>query len=122
MPTVTLNKKRILELLGTERKYDDQYLADRIAMLGTDLESINDKEIVVEVFPNRPDMLSEEGLARALRSFLGIETGLKEYDVRKSGFSTTNTSPLPYWPYVVTAIVKGLALDDESIRQIIQLQ
>ncbi len=120
MPTVTLNKKRVLELLG--KKLDDKFLADRIAMLGTDLESMSDTEIVVEVFPNRPDMLSEEGLARGLRSFLGIETGLKKYDVKKSGFSTTNTHPLPYWPYVVTAIVKGLSLNDERIKQVIQLQ
>ncbi len=120
MPTVTLNKKRVLELL--ENKFDDKFLADRIAMLGTDLEAITDTEITVEVFPNRPDMLSEEGLARGLRSFLGIETGFKKYEVKKSGFSTTNASPLPYWPYVVTAIVKGLELDDAKIRQIIQIQ
>jgi len=120
MPTVTLNKKRVMELLG--KKYDDKFLADRIAMLGTDLEAITDTEITVEVFPNRPDMLSEEGLARGLRSFLGIETGFKKYDVKKSGYSTTNANPLSSWPYVVTAIVRGLELDDEKIRQIIQIQ
>lgn len=120
MPTVTLNKKRVLELLG--KKYDDKFLADRIAMLGTDLEAITDTEITVEVFPNRPDMLSEEGLARGLRSFLEIEAGFKKYRVEKSGFSVSNTSTLAQWPYVVAAIVKGLKFDDNKIKQVIQLQ
>lgn len=120
MPTVTLSKKRVLELLG--KKCDDKFLADRIAMLGTDLESITDTEITVEVFPNRPDMLSEEGLARGLRSFLGIETGFKKYKAERSGFSAINSNPLPEWPYVVAAIVKGLKFDDGKIKQVIQLQ
>ena len=68
MPTVTLDKKTVLKLLG--KKVSDEVLKDRIPMIGTDLESIDDKEIVVEIFPNRPDMLSEEGFARALSSFM----------------------------------------------------
>ncbi|MEK6860372.1 MAG: phenylalanine--tRNA ligase subunit beta, partial [Nanoarchaeota archaeon] len=63
MPTITLNKKDVLDLIG--RKISDNILKERIPMLGTDLSSITDKEIIVEVFPNRPDMLSEEGFARA---------------------------------------------------------
>lgn len=121
MPTVTLNKKRVLELLG--KKYDDKSLADRIAMLGTDLEAITDTEITVEVFPNRPDMLSEEGLARGLRSFLGIETGLKKYKISKSGATVVvDESVKNARPYTAVGIVKGLALNDERIKQIIQLQ
>ncbi|MCK5698283.1 MAG: phenylalanine--tRNA ligase subunit beta, partial [Candidatus Aenigmarchaeota archaeon] len=61
MPTVTLDKKKVLELIG--KKVSREVLLDRIPMLGTDLEKIDDNEIVVEIFPNRPDMLSEEGFA-----------------------------------------------------------
>ena len=48
-------------------------LKDRISMLGTDLEDIKGNEIIVEIFPNRPDMLSEQGFARAFSSFIGIK-------------------------------------------------
>lgn len=120
MPTVTFNKKAVLKYLG--KSVPDEVLRDRISMLGTDLEKVDDKEIVVEIFPNRPDMLSEEGFSRALSAFMGIKTGFKKYKVEKSGYSVTNANPLPYWPYVVTAIVKGLKFDDEKIRQVIQLQ
>ncbi len=34
------------------------------------------KEIEVEIFPNRPDMLSEQGFARAFSAFIGEKTGL----------------------------------------------
>ncbi|MCK5233753.1 MAG: phenylalanine--tRNA ligase subunit beta, partial [Candidatus Aenigmarchaeota archaeon] len=120
MPTVTFDKKTVLKYLG--KKVPDTVLKDRISMLGTDLERVDDTEIVVEIFPNRPDMLSEEGFARALSSFMGIKTGLIKYDVKKSGSFTKVEKTLKIWPYVVTGIVRGLKFDDEKIRALIQLQ
>ncbi|VVB60392.1 Phenylalanine--tRNA ligase beta subunit [uncultured archaeon] len=120
MPTVTFDKKAVLKYIG--KAVPDEVLKDRISMIGTDLEKVDDKEIVVEIFPNRPDMLSEEGFSRAISAFMGIKPGFKKYDVKKSCYATTNSNPLPYWSYVVTAIVKGLDFNDEKIRQVIQLQ
>jgi len=91
-------------------------------MLGTDLKSITDKEITVEIFPNRPDLLSEQGFARALSSFLNIKTGIKKYNVKKSGYSCKVEKTLDPWPYTVNAIVKNLKFDNERIREIMQLQ
>ncbi|MBA3064097.1 phenylalanine--tRNA ligase subunit beta, partial [Candidatus Woesearchaeota archaeon] len=84
MPTITLDKKDVMKLVGKE--IPDEKLKNRISMLGTDLEKVDDSEITVEVFPNRPDLLSEEGFARALSSFIGVKTGLRKYDVKKSLF------------------------------------
>ena len=81
MPTVNLNKKEFEKLVG--KKLPLEELKDRISMLGTDLEKIEGNEIIVEVFPNRPDMLSEQGFARAFSSFIGVKKGLKEYKVKK---------------------------------------
>ncbi|MBS3145629.1 phenylalanine--tRNA ligase subunit beta [Candidatus Woesearchaeota archaeon] len=120
MPTITLNKNYLLKLLN--KKISDKELEEKIPMLGTDLSKIEKNEIVVEVFPNRPDMLSEEGFARALSSFLGIETGLRKYEVKRSNHNCKVEKELKSWPYAVTAIVKGLEFDDEKIREIIQLQ
>jgi len=69
MPTVKLNKGVFETLVG--KKLPIEKLKDRISYLGTDLESIDDNEITVEIFPNRPDMLSEQGFARAFSSFIG---------------------------------------------------
>ena len=120
MPTVNLNLQVVEKLLG--KKVPLEKLKDRISMLGTDLKSITDKEITVEIFPNRPDLLSEQGFARALISFLNIKTGIKKYNVKKSGYSCKVEKTLDSWPYTVNAIVKNLKFDNERIREIMQLQ
>ena len=63
MPVVNLNRKTFEKIVG--RKLSQEKLAERMAMLGTDVKEINEKEIIVEVFPDRPDLLSEQGFARA---------------------------------------------------------
>ncbi|PIN76273.1 phenylalanine--tRNA ligase subunit beta [Candidatus Woesearchaeota archaeon CG10_big_fil_rev_8_21_14_0_10_36_11] len=120
MPTVTLNKKVFEELVG--RKLPLEELKDRISMLGTDLERIEGDEIEVEIFPNRPDMLSEQGFARAFSSFIGVKKGLRKYTTTKFGSSLTIQDVPKTWPYAVACVVKGLRFDDEKIREVIQLQ
>lgn len=121
MPTVNLNKKEVLKLL--ERKISDEELKEKIPMLGTDLEEITKDEIKVEIFPNRPDLLSEQGLARALSSFLEIKTGLKQYTINKSDYQVIiKDSVSKVRPYTACAVIKNLKLNDEKIKQIIQIQ
>lgn len=87
MPTVTLNKKVFEKLVGKQLPVDQ--LKEKISFLGTDLEKIEGDEIVVEVFPNRPDMLSEQGFARAFSSFIGRKIGLRKYVAKKSGYKVS---------------------------------
>ena len=120
MPTVTLSRDVVESIIG--KKLPINELKERISMLGTDLEHIDDKEIVVEVFPNRPDLLSEQGFARALSSFLGIKTGLRKYATKKSGFKVIVDQSVTMRPYTVCAIVKNLSFTDERIREVMQVQ
>jgi phenylalanyl-tRNA synthetase beta chain len=121
MPTVKLNKKAFEELVG--KKMPIEELKDRISMLGTDLESIDGNEISVEIFPNRPDLLSEQGFARAFSSFIGVKTGLKEYKVKPSGEKLfIDESVNSVRPHTACALVKGIKFDDEKIKQVIQIQ
>ena len=121
MPTINLNKKEFERLVGKVLPLDK--LKDRISMLGTDLEDVKDNEIIVEVFPNRPDMLSEQGFARAFSSFIGVKKGLKEYKAKKSDYKlTVDSSVNDIRPFTSCAIVKNLKFDDEKIKQVIQIQ
>ena len=121
MPTVTLNKNVFEKLVGKKLPLDK--LKDRISMLGTDLEKIEGNEIQVEIFPNRPDMLSEQGFARAFSSFIGVKTGLRKYDIKKSGQRVIVEKGMEkIRPYTVCAIVRNLKFDDEKIREVIQVQ
>ncbi|HYD03254.1 MAG TPA: phenylalanine--tRNA ligase subunit beta [Alphaproteobacteria bacterium] len=121
MPTIKYNKKMLMELLG--RRISDDVLAEKITYLGTALEEMGDNEITVEIFPNRPDLLSEHGMARALLAFMDIKPGFKKYDVKKSGVKVVvDKSVKTIRPYTACAVVKGLKLSDEKIREIIQIQ
>jgi len=120
MPTVTLNRKVFENLVGKKLPIDK--LKDRISMLGTDLESVSDKEIIVEIFPNRPDMLSEQGFARAFSSFIGVKTGFRKYTVHPSIGELIVKNLPKQWPYAIACVVKGLKLDHEKVREIVQLQ
>src|SRR3989344_2716576 len=121
MPTVNLNRHEVEKLVG--KKLELEALKDRISMLGTDLDDITDDEIIVEIFPNRPDMLSEQGFARALSSFIGVKTGLKEFKIVKSKNKVIAEKSLPKeWPYCFACIVKNLKFDSEKIIQVVQIQ
>ena len=121
MPTVTLNRREVEKLLG--KKISVEQLKDRISMLGTDLESVTEEEIVVEIFPNRPDMLSEQGFARALSSFLGFRTGLRKYHAHPPEFQVIITPAVKeVRPFTACAIVKNIQLHEERVKEIIHLQ
>ncbi|MAG45644.1 MAG: phenylalanine--tRNA ligase subunit beta [Nanoarchaeota archaeon] len=121
MPTVNLNKTEFEDLVG--KKLPLEELKDRISMLGTDLEKIEGNEIEVEIFPNRPDMLSEQGFARAFSSFIGVKGGLRKYNVRKSNYEVKiEKSVKGIRPETACAVVKNLKLDDDKIKSIIQIQ
>ena len=121
MPTVTLNRKVFDKLMG--KKLSESKLRDRISFLGTDLEDVTEDEIIVEVFPNRPDMLSEQGFARAMASFIGTKTGLQQFKVIPSKEKVIiESSVKEVRPYTACAIVKNLSFNDEKIRELVQIQ
>ena len=121
MPTVSLNKNEFERLVG--KRLPLEKLKERISMLGTDLENIEGNTINVEVFPDRPDMLSEQGFARAFSSFIGIKKGLREYKAKPSSYNVqVDSSVSSVRPYTACCVVKGLSLSSERLREIIQIQ
>ncbi|KPU63019.1 phenylalanyl-tRNA synthetase [Thermococcus sp. EP1] len=72
---------------------------------------------------NRPDLWSAEGIARQVRWALGMTKGLPRYEIEKSDVVVYVDEKLKdIRPYGVYAIVEGLKLDEEALKQIIQLQ
>src|SRR3989338_2261221 len=121
MPTISLNKKIFENYVGKKLPLDK--LKDRISLLGTDLENVTDNEIIVEVFPNRPDMLSVQGFARAFSSFIGAKTGLRHYKVEHSNEKMIiDKSVSNVRPYTACAIIKDMHFNDEKIKEVIDIQ
>ena len=72
---------------------------------------------------NRPDLWSAEGIARQIRFALGLEKGLPKYEVERSNVTVYVDEKLKeIRPYGVYAIVEGLSLDEEALKQMINLQ
>ena len=121
MPTITINKKEFIKELG--KKLTDQEIEEKISMMGVSVEKVTDQEIEIEVFANRPDLLSQQGITRAAKSFLGIKTGLEKYRINKSGYELkVEPSVNMVRHYTACCVIKGLKLNDEKIKQIIQVQ
>ena len=121
MPTITVSKKGLLKQIG--KHLGDEELKEKIISLGISFEGLKDDEITVELNPNRPDLLSEQGLGRALASFTGMKKGLRKYAVKISGAKVIiDKSVEKVRPCTACAIVKNLKFDDKKIKEIIQAQ
>lgn len=121
MPVIMLDYDDIISLIGQDIPMDE--LLKRIPMLGASLEGIEGNEISVEFFPNRPDLFSVEGVARALRGFLGLEKGLVNYPTEDSGIDfRVDESVKDVRPYVVGAVVRNVEMSDYLVRSLMDMQ
>ncbi len=120
MALVKFSRKEFEKFVKLDKKTEE-----KIAMFGTPIESLDENEIALEVFPNRPDLLSLHGYARAFLAFIGKKTGLKEYKVNKPEAKyevSIDHSLKGIRPYTGCAIVKNLEFDDEKIKEVIDIQ
>lgn len=121
MPLVSFDYHDFINILGYSLSKKE--LIEKIPMIGADFDHIKDNEISVEFFPNRPDLTSVEGIARAARTFFGFEKGLKKYSVQKSDvILNVDPSVKKVRPYVTTALVKNVTMTDELIASLMDLQ
>ncbi len=120
MPVVRLYYQDLEELVGASR----EEIMSRLPMIGADIgKSAEEDRVDVEFFPDRPDLYSTEGVARAMRGFLGIETGLPSYRVRPSGIvMQVERSVDQVRPIIGCAVVRGLAFSDPAIESLMDLQ
>lgn len=121
MVVVSLSYSDLVGLLGKEVPLKE--LENVIPMMGAGHEGVEDEVIRMDIFPNRPDMYSVEGVARALRGFLGMEEGLPRYSARVSGFDfLVDENVKDVRPYAVAGLIKGLRLTEEMVVSIVELQ
>ncbi|MBW6451327.1 MAG: phenylalanine--tRNA ligase subunit beta [DPANN group archaeon] len=121
MVTLDTQLSKIQKLLG--KNITTKELEENLFNLGMELDDIDGDELKIDITAERPDMVSTYGLARALKSYMSIETGLKEYKITKSGEKViVDKSTKNVRPYTVAAIVKGLEFDDKKIKELIWVQ
>ena len=121
MTNIKLNKKELEKNIG--RKPDNE-TEERMNMFGTPVESSDESEIELEISPNRPDLLSMQGFSRAFSQYIGkkkpymmkVKKPDKDYKVK------VDKSVRDVRPYTACAIVRGLRLNDEKIKEIVEIQ
>lgn len=119
MPIIHLPYNYLEELTGTDR----DTIIERLPMIGADIERFEEERTDVEFFPDRPDLFSTEGVARAMRGFLGMETGCPAYDVQPSGISFSVDPKLEgIRPFLGSAVIRNVSLNGERIETLMGLQ
>jgi phenylalanyl-tRNA synthetase beta chain len=122
MPTISINPKDFIELLGYEM--DEKTLEEQIDLAkaefkGTDEDGcwrveLNDT--------NRPDLWSAEGIARQVRMVAGRRRDYPFFSGDPEGEIKVAKDLETVRPFVAAFIVKGLSVTDASLAQIIQTQ
>lgn len=126
MPVINLDINDLNSLLGKDYPVDD--LVSRIPMIGADAGSPEGVCLPVEFFPDRPDMFSVEGAARALRYFLASDEELEgmplpDYPVRDSGITMkVDPSVAGVRPFVVGAVIRNVTMTDPLIQSLMDHQ
>ena len=121
MPVITVEFDDLNRLLVEPITADD--FRKTIPLIGADPDYVDETGAAVEFFPDRPDLCSTEGVARALRPLLGQKLGLVNYSVAKSKtHMVVDSSVLEVRPVMMSCIVRNVNLDDAAIRSLIELQ
>ena len=121
MPVIRFEVAELERLL--RKSVPREELARTIPMLGADVDDVKGETWAIEFFPDRPDLYTVEGIARALRAWYGVEPGLRRYETRPSGVTVTvDPSVEKVRPHVAAAYVRGVSVTDARLQALIDLQ
>lgn len=118
---VTIDRQELFSAFGAQ--LSEPELEKALFDMGMELESF--AEIVeIEITPDRMDLLSAQGLARALRYYLGKQKEFMTYPINqnKDYRVQVDSAMKDLRPYTVCAVVKGLKLTQKKLDGIIDLQ
>ena len=121
MPVINIDFEDLNRMLKESLRSED--FAEIIPRIGADPDEINETDASIEFFPDRPDLLSTEGVARAIRAFTEQELGLVEYKTEKPSTNmVVSPKVLDIRPHVLGGIVRKIKLDDTAIKCLMELQ
>ncbi|XP_059640497.1 phenylalanine--tRNA ligase beta subunit, cytoplasmic [Cornus florida] len=144
MPTVSVGRDRLYEALG--QTYTQEEFEELCFKFGIELDDVTteraiirkekhleeeateDEEVIykIEVPANRYDLLCLEGLAQSLRIFSGLDPipAYKMSDISTKSMLKMHVKPETSLirPYVVCAVLRGVAFDEARYNSFIELQ
>ena len=121
IPTITLDRKRFSSFVGHNLSVEE--MTKWLPWIGTDTEDVGPDYVKIEYNPNRVDFCSYSGVARAFQGLMGWKTGIPNFTVKPGSIQlNVDKSVAKVRPYVVSAIVRGLKIDNDIIRELMEMQ
>ena len=116
MPPISVQQsllRRLMEAQGFV--HDIAQVNDELPLLGTDIDACTEEQLDIEIFPDRPDLLSGETLAFAMANFLHGAPARPDMDIQPSGITMKVDSSLrDVRPVILGAVVRGVSLPEDS--------
>ena len=116
MPTISVDQNLLSSLLSKHGcQHDVNDVDHRLPLRGTDIDRCDEETLDIEIFPNRPDLLSAETLSLAMRGFLHNQVTLQNEPLNESGVTmTVETELASIRPVILGAVVRGLEMQDDE--------
>ncbi|HIQ50089.1 MAG TPA: phenylalanine--tRNA ligase subunit beta [Nanoarchaeota archaeon] len=117
MPVIEVDKKYLMGLC----RIPEEELKEVLTMIKAPIDEEQGDIWKLEITPDRPDLLSPEGVARAVKGFLGIESEIPQYAIVDTDI-VVEVEKVEARPYIACACVLGVKLNDYIIKSLMQLQ
>jgi len=135
MPTIDIEYQELEKLIdvqtcrtmfGNPQNIDTEKLDEVLSLVKGEVKEYNKNEAILSIEmkdTSRADLWSNEGLARSLRCYLGLEKGLKQYIAGKPAVEVNVDAKLfNIRPFIACAVLKDIHLTDPMIRGLMHLQ
>ncbi|MEM2452046.1 MAG: phenylalanine--tRNA ligase subunit beta, partial [Candidatus Methanomethylicia archaeon] len=119
MPTLNLSISELMELSYVK---DLEKIMYAIRQFKGEVKGIEGDNIIVELEPDRPDILCVEGLARAIRSFLEICYPKFPFSAFKNPNIEVYVGNVKLRPYIACAIIRDMRIDNNFIKSLMNMQ
>ena len=121
MATIEVNKKDLENLVG--RKLDEKKLEDELFDMKLELDKKEEDKLFIELEYDRADLLTASGIARQMKGYYNIETGLKKYEFEDSGTTVKIEEQMKkYRAYAQYFIALDYPMNENSVKQLMQVQ
>ena len=116
MPTISVDQSLISSLLAKHDLINDiEILSEELPLLGTDIDNCTEEILDIEIFPNRPDLLSGETLCRAIRTFIHGQKAEPYLNVKHGDVAISVDCELEHIrPVILAGIVRGVELEGDT--------
>lgn len=124
MPTISIEQRELAEFLTANGGYHDLGdISERLPLIGCDIDKCDEEVLEIEIFPDRPDMLSTETLSHVMLPFLNSKNAMPALDIKVGSIHIDVDEELEnVRPVILGAVVRGVNIDEALIKRLMDHQ